>query len=55
MQNSADAFYILGHGIKADFVLKNGVTIKHLGYRFIEKGHFKNNEFITAKLWNGDK
>ncbi len=55
VQNSADEFYILGYGLRVDFALKNGIAFKHLGYRSIEKGHFKNNEFVSTKRWNGDE
>ena len=55
MMNSPDEFYIAGYGLRVDFALKNGVTFNHLGYRSIDKGYFKNNEFIVTKRWNGDE
>lgn len=53
--NSPDEFYVIGYGLRIDFALKEGITFNHLGYRSIDKGYFKNNNFVATKRWNGDE
>jgi hypothetical protein len=55
IRNSVDEFYIVGYGLRVDFALKSGIPFKHLGYRSIDKGYFKSNEFVATKRWNGDE
>jgi beta-galactosidase GanA len=55
IMNNPDEFYIVGYGLRVDFALKNGISFNHLGYRSIDKGYFKNNNFIATKRWNGDE
>ncbi len=55
IRNSDDEFYIVGYGLRIDFSLKSTIQFNHLGYRSIDKGYFKNNNFIATKRWNGDE
>ncbi len=55
IMNSPDEFYIIGYGLRIDFSLKSTIQVSHLGYRSIDKGYFKNNNFIVTKSWNGDE